>query len=104
MIFFEKEEFNKLSKALLCIFLEKETKNGTMEEGNSTILKVEHAYKEIASRLMGNAGKTPARLLLICTARGILSKEHTINISTMLNCNLSLYIVFYLTPNFSDVN
>nr|XP_034583642.1 uncharacterized protein LOC117846543 isoform X1 [Setaria viridis] len=80
---FKKLEFNKLLKALLCIFLEEAS-------SNNTVVQVEQADRENATRLMrGKAGEALARLLRVSTARerdvnvaDIISKQEVINLLT----------------------
>uniref|UniRef100_K4A1X2 Uncharacterized protein n=1 Tax=Setaria italica TaxID=4555 RepID=K4A1X2_SETIT len=76
---FKKLEFNKLLKALLCIFLEE-------APSNNTVVQVEQADRENATRLMrGKAGEALARLLPVSTARErdvIISKQEAINLLT----------------------
>lgn len=98
---FKKLDFNKLVKALLGIFLEKEDNKTTVQEPKNATSQVEQAERERATRLRGKAGEALARLLPIHAARGILSEQEAINLPTMVTCNLSLCIAFYLTFNFS---
>ncbi|XP_004955373.3 uncharacterized protein LOC101756682 isoform X2 [Setaria italica] len=80
---FKKLEFNKLLKALLCIFLEE-------APSNNTVVQVEQADRENATRLMrGKAGEALARLIPVSTARerdvyvaDIISKQEAINLLT----------------------
>nr|XP_034579106.1 uncharacterized protein LOC117842712 [Setaria viridis] len=76
---FKKLEINKLLKALLCIFLEE-------APSNNTVVQVEQADRENATRLMrGKAGEALARLLPVSTARErdvIISKQQAINLLT----------------------
>ncbi|XP_066393041.1 uncharacterized protein [Miscanthus floridulus] len=70
---FKELDFNKLFKALLRIFLEKETNNNATSQ-------VEQADTERAPKLRGNAGEALARLLPVRAARGIISKQEAIDL------------------------
>jgi hypothetical protein len=100
---FKKQDFNKLCKALLCIFLEDAPSNNTVDE-------MEQADRENATTLIrGKAGEALARLLPLSTARdanvsGILSKQEVVNllakvIRYLCQC-LFRTIFFYITPFF----
>ncbi|XP_072147828.1 uncharacterized protein [Setaria viridis] len=90
---FKKLEFNKLLKALLCIFLEEAS-------SNNTVVQVEQADRENATRLMrGKAGEALARLLRVSTARerdvnvaDIISKQEVINLLTKVTSYLCLFL------------
>ncbi|CAD6221645.1 unnamed protein product [Miscanthus lutarioriparius] len=78
---FKELDFNKLFKALLRIFLEKETNNITKQEpNNNATSQVEPADTERAPKLRGNAGEALARLLPVRAARGIISKQEAIDL------------------------
>ncbi|CAD6221642.1 unnamed protein product [Miscanthus lutarioriparius] len=78
---FKELDFNKLFKALLRIFLEKETNNITKQEpNNNATSQVEQADTERAPKLRGNAGEALARLLPVRAARGIISKQEAIDL------------------------
>lgn len=98
---FKELDFNKLFKALLRIFLEKETNNITKQEpNNNATSQVEQADTERAPKLRGNAGEALARLLPVRAARCIISKQEAIDLLNKVTRNLCLCIACYLVCSF----